>query len=137
MQPKLLYFFSLRETEKEQLNCLPLILWYDMHMHLLYACMFCHVHICRNVSACLSSCSDVAAFFRLVSPIICFVCQLFAEQFRSGCHTTLSGSHLNSKQLLPSANPLVITQPMFLIFQLRWANTARKLLLPRAKNVKL
>lgn len=73
-------------------------------------------------------------FFRRVKPIICFVCELFAEQFRSGCRTTLSGSHLNSKQLLPSANTLAITQPLPLIFQLRWANTARKLLLPQAKT---
>lgn len=106
------------------------------------ACISSHLVNCSKLCACLASSLCVILlmlqyYFRLVKAIICFVCSLFAEQFRSGCHTTLSGSRLNSKQLLPSANPLVITQPLLVIFQLRWANTAGKLLLPQAKNVKI
>lgn len=136
MKPKQLYFFGLRELE-EELHCLlsGFFIWKCMY-YSLCLCVCMSISICTNVNACWCCSILFLVFFWLVRPIICFVCELFAEQFRSGCHTTPSGSHLNSKQLSPSANPLVITQPMFLIFQLWRANAAGKLLLPPAKKKK-
>lgn len=70
---------------------------------------------CTNLSArlCITSvCEspDAAAFFlKHARPIICLVCSLFAEQFRSGWLTTLSDSHLNGKQLLPSVQSITYT----------------------------
>lgn len=115
---------------RERMTQTTTIIAYSMiYTHLRYllenGCKVCIMSVTVWSSWC---CNFYYLFiFLLVRSIICLVCWLFAEHFQSRCHTTLSGSQLNSKQLLPSANPLVITQPFLLFFQLQWNNNAREL----------